>query len=534
MNSLKMYARYAVGLPQFLRNPISLADAEALIRRGMEQREENFLKLIERGVFGFPKSPYARLLRLARCEMGDLRQMVHRQGLSSTLLLLREAGVYVTFEEFKGREPIIRHGESFTVKSGDFQNPFMRRSYESETGGSTGAGTRVGHDLDHLAMQAAHQMLLLSAHGALDMPSGLWRGVLPDSSGLNNVLRSAHHGQAPVKWFSPSQAGEPPPEFRFQVGTYGTVILSHLVMRPLPWPQIVAIDQAIVVARWMADTIQRHGSCGLNTAVSRALRVCLAAQKAGLDLKGAVFQIAGEPPSPAKVAGITASGARYFTNYSFTEAGRVAIGCANPVSPNDLHILRDAFEVIPYDRHVPGTDRVVSALNITSLATTTPQILLNAEIDDYGIVEDRSCGCALEGLGYHQHVRDIHSFRKLTGEGATLVGTDMIDVLERVLPARFGGSALDYQLAEEEDSQGFTRLVLRVSPQVRIEDDKQLVDTVLMKLAATSIMADRAQAIWAQAGTIQVKREEPIWSGRGKLMPLHLDRQRFSKSSSEL
>ncbi len=531
LNSIKMYARYAAGLPHFLRNPISLADAEELIRLGMEQREENFLRLMQRGVLGFPLSPFARMLRLARCEMGDLRNMLRDHGLTGTLRSLHDAGVYVTFEEFKGRQPIVRHGESFEVSVADFNNPFLRKSYQAESGGSTGAGSRIGHDLEHLAIQSAHLMLLFDAHKALDMPLGVWRGVLPDGSGLNNMLRGARHGRTPSKWFSPNQAGEKKPEMRFQVGTYGTVLVSHLAGRPLPWPQMVPIDQAITVARWMADAIQSHGSCMLSAPVSRALRVCIAAKEAGLDLTGAVFQIAGEPPSPAKVAGITATGARCFTTYGFAEGGRVAIGCVNPISSNDLHILKDAFEVIPFERQVPGAERVVSALGITSLLLTAPQILLNSEMDDYGVVEERSCGCPLERLGYHQHVRDIHSYRKLTGEGVTLVGSDMIDVLERVLPSRFGGSPLDYQLMEEEDEQGFTRMSLIVSPKIEVANEDEIVEAILAELEASSIMAGRAKAIWAQAGTLKIKRQEPTWTGRGKLMPLHLIRQRSGKVS---
>ena len=520
-----MYTRYAAGLPGFLRNTISLADAEAMVRRGMEQREANFLKLVERGVMGNPRSPYARLLRLARCEMGDLREMVRTRGLVSALRSLRDAGVYVTFEEYKGREPIVRHGESFKTAPADFDNPFISASYQSETGGSTGAGTRIGNDLDHLAMQSAHFMLLYHAHGLQDAPFGIWRGVLPDGSGLNNLLRAAHHGRMCEKWFSPTQAGSPAPAFRFQMGTYGTVIVSRLVGRALPWPEMVPIDQAIVVARWLAERVKARGACLLNAPVSRALRVCVAAREAGLDLTGAVFQIAGEPPSPAKVAGIVAAGARFFPTYGFAEGGRVAFGCVNPVSPNDLHVLRDAFEVMPRAYQVPGTNATVAALNITSLLPTTPQILINAEWDDYGVVEERSCGCPLERLGYHVHVRDIYSYRKLTGEGVTLVGGEMIDIMERVLPARFGGSPLDYQLMEEEDERGFTRLSLLVSPKLQITDESEVIRTILDELRKSSVMADSARGIWAQADTLRVKRTEPVWTGRGKLMPLHLTRK---------
>src|SRR5690349_5396688 len=105
---LKMYARFGAALPGFLRNTVSLADAEDTVRRGIEQRETNFLRLMQRGVLSNPDGPYARLLHLARCEFGDLETMVRRQGLGATLRSLRDAGVYVTFEELKGRQPIVR------------------------------------------------------------------------------------------------------------------------------------------------------------------------------------------------------------------------------------------------------------------------------------------------------------------------------------------------------------------------------------------------------------------------------------------
>ena len=83
-------------------------------------------------------------------------------------------------------------------------------------------------------------------------------------------------------------------------------------------------------------------------------------------------------------------------------------------------------------------------------------ILLNVETDDYGVLESRPCGCRMGDLGLTTHVTQVRSFRKLTGEGMTLVGNDMIRILEEVLPTRFGGSPLDYQLAEVENEVGPT------------------------------------------------------------------------------
>jgi hypothetical protein len=56
---------------------------------------------------------------------------------------------------------------------------------------------------------------------------------------------------------------------------------------------------------------------------------------------------------------------------------------------------------------------------------------------------------------------------------------------------------------------------------------------VLEALRQGSQAADLAQNIWHQAGTLRVKRMDPIWTARGKLMPLHLARRAAcSKDSS--
>jgi hypothetical protein len=168
----------------------------------------------------------------------------------------------------------------------------------------------------------------------------------------------------------------------------------------------------------------------------------------------------------------------------------------------------------------------VSAFHFTTLLPTAPKILLNVEIDDYGTVEKRACGCALDDVGFGMHVRDIRSFRKLKGEGVTVPGSEMVRILEEVLPARFGGGPLDYQLVEEEETGGLTRLSLLVSPTIAIADEAAVISTVLEALGRGSVAAAQARVIWDQAGTLRVKRMEPIPTARGKLMPLHLDARR--------
>jgi hypothetical protein len=437
----------------------------------------------------------------------------------------------VTFEEFKGREPLVRHGHVIPVQARVFDNPYLSHYYQAESGGTTGAGTRVVIDLDHLAAQAPHTMMTCNAHDVLNVPTATWFGILPNSSGLNNLLRLARFGQMPERWFSPVTAGSLRPSLRSHLATQYIVAMGRLLGVLIPWPQPVPLDQANVVARWAAEALEAHGACLMRTHVSMALRVCIAAREEGLDLTGAAFLGGGEPPTPAKVGEIARTGARHVPTYFFTEAGAVGMGCAEPIDVNDIHLFKDALALIQHPRQVPGSEITVHAFHFTALMPTAPKLLLNVESDDYGVIEHRSCGCPLESYGFTEHLRHIRSFRKLTGEGVTLVGSEMVRILEEVLPARFGGSPLDYQLLEEEDEDAFTRLSLLVSPKIVINDEKEVIGAVLEALGRGSVAADLTRAIWIQARTLQVKRREPVWTARGKLMPLHLSRR--SEASSD-
>lgn len=521
LNELAMYRRFLLGLPSFLRASISVEEAKSALLRRLAMREERLLRMAERGFFGNERSPYRPLLELAGCELGDFCALVRNQGVDQTLETLRASGVYFTFEEFKGRERVVRAGREIALDTDDFDNPYLSAYYDRASGGTTGVGTRVSTDLDHLALEAQHRLLVFDAQGVLDAPYAVWRPPLP-GSGLNAALRAAHVGRPLTRWFTPLIPGVLDPPLRFSLANDVTVAIGRLFGRRIPWPEPVGLDDAGRIARWVADALEAHGQALLNTPASCGLRVGLAARETGLDLTGATFMIAGEPITPAKVSGIRASGATHFTDYGMAEAGRLGAGCANPSGNNDVHVLRDSYAVVACPRAVPVSGEMVTSFHITSLSPSAPKLLLNVEFDDFGIAEERACGCPLDELGLTQHLRDIRSFRKLTGEGVTLVGSDMVRILEEVLPARFGGSALDYQLEEEETTEGFTRLALRVSPRIDIADEAAVIETVLEALARSSVAADVARSFWEGAGTLNVRREDPQATARGKQLPLLL------------
>jgi hypothetical protein len=522
LSDLRMYTLFAWGLPRFLRHPITLEEAKTIVQRRIAEREENFLCLVRKGIFGYPKSPYLPLLKLAQCEMGDIEQMVKRKGLEDTLRTLREGGVYVTFEEFKGREPIIRNGQVIHVKTDDFDNPYLSQYYQAESGGTTGAGTRVFIDLDHIADIAPSMMIGNEVHGLLHLPTAIWYGTVPDGAGLHTTLFHSRFGHFHQKWFSPIIPQEVSSNWKYYLANQSIVMIGRLLGKPIPQPQKVSLDQAYLIAHWVVDTLKSYGKCVVRAHVSLLLRISIAALEEGLDLTGATFIGGGEPPTPAKVKGIRNSGARYVPIFFTAEYGAVGIGCVRPIDENDLHLFRDMLAIIQYPRQLSDFELTVDAFYFTTLLSSTPKLLLNVESDDYGIIENRSCGCPLEDYGFTEHLRHVRSFRKLTGEGVTLVGSEMIKILEEVLPSHFGGSPLDYQLVEEEDEKGFTRISLLVNPKIQIGDEKIVIKTVFEALSKSSLSANMAQTIWSQAETFRVKRMEPIWTNRGKLMPLRL------------
>ena len=64
-----------------------------------------------------------------------------------------------------------------------------------------------------------------------------------------------------------------------------------------------------------------------------------------------------------------------------------------------------------------------------------------------------------------------------------------------------------------------------ISPQVKIGDENEVIGAILDYMKKSSAMADTAGNIWNQAHTLKVRREEPRWTGRGKLMSLHVERR---------
>lgn len=520
-SELIAFARFLGGLPRLVRRRMTVAEAMGIVQDRLRNRERNFLAVLERGIYRNPRSPYRALLDHAGCAPQDVREMVAREGLDATLLRLRRDGVYVSFEEFKGTKPIVRGSLTLETAPADFDNPTARRFFSTTTGGSTGVGRRVQLDLEHLHALLPGRIVVRHVQGITGAPAASWSD-LPPGGGLKGVLLQAAAGEDATHWFSARSLRGPDMPLRFRLATHAALGVARAAGAKVSWPTYVPFEEAVTLARWARDQVQRHGACHIHSSVSRILRIAVAAQKNGIDLTGAVLRGGGEPPTPAKVSQITSTGATFRSSYAFSEVGTVGSSCLHSDEPNDQHFMEDHLAMIQASRTVPGFSIEVPAFCYTSLLASAPKQLLNVESDDYGTVDQRPCGCTWEQLGFRTHLRDIRSFRKLTGEGVTLVGSDMERILDEVLPARYGGTALDYQFAEEEDERGFTRLTLRVAPHLALPDDAEVVEFVLGALHRAGGAATLAQAMWRQAGTLRLRREQPTMTNRGKMLPLDL------------
>jgi hypothetical protein len=522
LDYLLKFARLPPALYRYVNLEMTADQARRIVHDRLERRSAIFLGIVERCIYGLPWSPYRRLLAMAGCEAGDLRGLVDREGVEGALRELRRQGVYVTSEEWKGRRPITRGAMTVPVAAADFDNPFARRDLSAQTGGSTGLASPVPLGLDYFAARAPHQALFQRAYQLDSVPTAYWLSILP-GSGLQFILQRTDLREPLHHWFS--MAGWRDSRYWLKYGLATLYILTWLRAfgARVPRPEIVRLDQAMVIVRWMLDTLATHGGCLLHTNPSHALRVAVAAAEAGLDLTGATVRIGGEPITTAKLEAMRRVGLRVIPAYGMTETSTSALGCLRPVASDDLHLLTDAFALITHPFVVSDLGATVPAFNLTALHDTAPKVMLNVQIDDYGVVEERACGCPFESFGFTTHVHSIRSYSKLVGEGITLVGNDVQHILEHVLPARFGGSPLDYQLLEEEDERGFTRAYLVIHPRVEITDEAAVIATVLAGLRKASPMADAARMVWEEAHTLRVRRAEPVWTAAGKLMPLRVE-----------
>jgi hypothetical protein len=243
---------------------------------------------------------------------------------------------------------------------------------------------------------------------------------------------------------------------------------------------------------------------------------------AGISLEHVVLAASGEPLTQAKKRIIEEAGARIALRYGPGGLYGAALGCGDPCFIDEMHVPQTMFTFVENPRALDYDGPPVHPLMQTTTHPVAPRLLLNVENGDYATIMTRDCGCLLEKIGFTQHIHTVRSFEKMTGEGMNYSGSELFELLEDVFPSEFGGGPGDYQLVEEEDDRGQTRLTLLIHPELGDVDETKLLLRLQQGLAQGSRNHRFVSRIWQDAGTLRLRREAPYTSARGKTLPLYI------------
>jgi hypothetical protein len=502
------FVPYFASYLQALRHPPSLEQARQGLARRRQERSAVFLAEVRQQVFGRSSHPYARLLAAAGCDYGDLERLVQREGLEVALGELLRQGVYLTEPELKGRRPVVRGSLAFRVRFRD-----LRRVGQFVTGLDGRRRSRYGLMFREVAENA---LLSLDGLGGLGWRHAYW-GNLHDT-GLLWVVRYTGPGGRPVRWYT-----------RLDPRSARTPISARLLARylpplaglagvRLPRPVYVPLDRPDPIVEWLRQELAAGATPHLCGAVSMTLAVVERAQQLGVDLHGARLGAGSEPLTEARRQFLDASGAQAVSNYFSKESGPMAYGCPRSEGADDLHLYDDVHAVVQRSPDQVIDDHPPAALYHTTLRPGWPYLLMNVSLADRADISASTCGCPLETLGWSTRLQSVRSFARLKLAQLPIPDDLLLTVLERQLPAWFGGRAGSYQLVEDQiqvDGQRRLRLLVDHSVSAELSKIRQRWLEALRELGVP------VQQLASGQRWMVVERGAPLLTSSGKNYPIH-------------
>jgi hypothetical protein len=506
------YLKMAAGLARYQLSSRRLNPIDA-IREQIHVREPRFLDLI-RPALADRDHVYRKLCDLAGCTYGDIEHEVRRSGLRATLHRLFDAGVYITHEEFTERTEMVRGGRHIPWSPRELDNPAGRGLNMQRTSGSRGRPVTTAVSNAYLLYREGHETLQVQMTALPNRARVIVGAILPSIWPIRRQVTWARLGVPIDRWFAMGVA-----DWRYRWVTNAMVAQVKTLGARARMPELLPENDFAPVARALAQFRREQRPAFVRTMVSMATRVSSAAREQGLDISGTMFSVAGETLTSAKRGLMESTGASVMTDYGATEFG--VIGAACPVKRDDdsVHLCDDVLMVV--SRAAPGRD--YESLFISNQLACGPRILINVGIDDCAIVEPGQCDCEYQRLGFTMRARQIASYGKVTAQGMTMTAAELVDLIESTLPARFGGSPGDYQLAEIE-GQAQNEMRLRISPRVRVSGQSAVREFVLARLA-TVRGGSLAERVWRFSDAFTVVVEEPERTPAGKVLPLRLGRK---------
>jgi hypothetical protein len=527
---MKKYLKFISGLNTYLRNRLTpdeaLSEARIQLEDRMKNRESNFLTIINKGIIDNIKSPYRQMLSSLKIGKEEIKKWVECDGIETTLNHLLDEGIYFTVDEFKGKKEVIRNNLRFKCYETDFDNPYIKAAYEVKSGASRSAGTRVRIDFEYLTKRSLYDAYLLAMFDLLNAPIANWFPLFPGAPGINSSLRFSKIGNPPKKWFSQVKSHQIKVNWEKELGAKLIFSIARLYGVPIANPEYVDLNSAHIIAVWASRMCLEYSKCVIYTFASSAVRICIAAQERNINITGTYFLVTGEPLTEKKKSEIENAGAKAIPVYGISEAGVIAAGCNNikcGSQSDHCHVYKDSTAVIKHKYNDNDRELTVDSFLFTNLMFESPKLLLNVGMGDYGSVNELETDCEFGKIGFSTHVSGIKSYEKLTGEGVTFVDTDFVDIIERKLPEKFGGSSTDYQLIECEESGGLNKLKLFVSPRIQGIDENILKSTflILLKNSKTSpeSWTQSGTVMWEQVNILKIERAEPVPTKSGKIIP---------------
>jgi hypothetical protein len=513
---------------RFVSERYTLERAEKEVRAGLDSRCERFLDLARTRIYARPGSPYLKLLKAAGCDYSDLETQVRSDGLEPTLEQLARQGVYLTADEFKGKKEVARGSLSFRVAPGDLQNSLPSAGFVMESSGS-GIGNRPRRyvaGLEQLLDAVPTRYIFFSAHNLFSYSHAVYEAILPSGGGVRNLLVNARMGICTERWF----ARKTPHNSALGAGyhsliTYLIALVGKRFGPGFPMPEFIDIEEIPRILDWVVGNKRRGKLCCIITAASNATRIARVASDLGISLEGTKFIASGEPLTETKRELIERASATAIASYGSEDLNlKVGFGCAHPLYTDELHVNQHVLALIAHPAPLSYDGLSIRPLLLTSLHPLSPCFFLNVANGDYATLLKRDCGCLLERSGLMLHIHGVRSYEKFTSEGMNYFYGDLYELFEKTLPAEFGGGAGDYQLVEEEDANGQTRLTLLVHPQAGRVDEERLLARLKEALARGDKGGRFATGVWQNAGTFRIRRQTPFASRRGKIFPLHIAR----------
>jgi hypothetical protein len=487
------------------------------IAAGVRAREESFLTAVDE-IWQGRRPPYRALLEIAGWDPPRVRGALGEHGLEATLERMARDGVMLDSDEVKGRKAVVRRGRTVEFRDADLAS-LQGPSVPLVTSGTSGARVIYPIDLAGFRLQASYLPVMLGALAADGQPVVLYYPAA-STAGNAHLISFALAGRPPAAWFCHLQQSSSALS-QWRLWFRGLVASARLRGVVLPTPQVADVESPRTLVDWLRH--RAPGGAVVATFPGSALRVQRWARSVGASLPPVTWILGGEPVSAAKRQRLEEDGHRVYPWYGAVDTGRIAIGCLQPASADDMHLLTDRYAAIMPPQPPPPAPAPADSegdpagssrrLLLTSLIPEVHRRMLNADIGDLAAPLDRRCGCPFERLGLVRHLHAVHSKQKLTVEGATISADAVQSLASDLLPAACGGSPTDYQILEEEDGDGVTRLVVLVHPALAADEGAVLhtVDRVLA-VAGGGGTAERLR----RSGVVTVRREKPRMSAAGK------------------